>query len=165
DPSSGDATAGFPYAFNCTNGSLPTTYTAAGTASSTPCTFTDNGSYTVSARIFDKDGGDRDYNTNVVGNNVAPSGTISNSGPISEGGSATVSLTGASDPSSDDTTTGFHYAFSCDGALPTTYAAAGTGSSTSCSFSDNGSFSVTGRIFDKDDGYRDYSTNVVVNNV
>ncbi len=98
--------------------------------------------------------------------NVAPTADISNDGPIGEGGSATVSLTNPSDPSSEDTTAGFHYAFSCtNDALPTTYADAGAGHSTTCSFGDDGSYTVSGRIFDKDDGYTDYSTDVVVRNV
>lgn len=98
--------------------------------------------------------------------NVAPTADIGNDGPIDEGGSATVSLTNAFDPSAADTTAGFHYAFSCtNGALPSTYAAAGTAHSIVCPFADDGSYPVSGRIFDKDDGYTDYATTVVVDNV
>ena len=98
--------------------------------------------------------------------NVAPTADISNDGPIDEGGSATVSLTNAFDPSSEDTTAGFHYAFSCtNDALPTTYADAGTDDSIVCPFADDGSYKVSARIFDKDDGYTDYDTTVVVRNV
>ena len=98
--------------------------------------------------------------------NVAPTADISNDGPIDEGGSATVSLTNPFDPSSEDTTAGFRYAFSCtNDALPTTYADAGSSHSTTCAYDDDGSYTVAGRIFDKDDGYSDYSTTVVVHNV
>src|SRR4051794_5160491 len=98
--------------------------------------------------------------------NVAPTADISNSGPIDEGGTATVSLTNPFDPSSDDTTAGFRYAFSCDGiALPDNYAAADPSNSATCTFHDDGSHPVTGRIFDKDDGYTEYTTTVHVNNV
>ena len=98
--------------------------------------------------------------------NVPPTADISNSGPIDEGGTATVSLTNPSDPSSDDTSAGFRYAFSCDGSsLPDTYAAADPSSSTDCTFHDDGAYPVSARIFDKDDGYTDYSTTVHVNNV
>jgi len=98
--------------------------------------------------------------------NVAPTADISNDGPIDEGGSATVSLTNASDPSSEDTAAGFRYAFSCtNDALPSTYADADSSHSTTCSYPDDGSYTVSGRIFDKDDGYSDYTTNVVVHNV
>ena len=41
----------------------------------------------------------------------------------------------------------------------------GTATSTSCPFDDNGSFTVKGRIFDKDDGFTTYQATVVVNNV
>ena len=77
-----------------------------------------------------------------------------------------MSLTNAFDPSSEDTTAGFHYAFSCtNDALPTTYADAGTDDSIVCPFADDGSYKVSARIFDKDDGYTDYDTTVVVRNV
>ena len=166
DPSSDDTTAGFHYAFSCDGSPLPDTYAAAGTSSSKSCSFSDNGSYTVTGRIFDKDDGFTEYTTTVHVRNVAPTADISNSGPIDEGGMATVSLTNPFDPSSDDTTAGFHYAFSCDGsALPDTYGAADTSNTTTCSFGDNGSYAVTGRIFDKDDGYTEYTTTVHVPNV
>ena len=98
--------------------------------------------------------------------NVAPTANISNDGPIDEGGSATVSLTNPFDPSSEDTTAGFRYSFSCtNDALPTAYADAGSSHSTTCAYDDDGSYTVPGRIFDKDDGYTDYSTTVVVHNV
>ena len=69
------------------------------------------------ARIIDKDGGFSEYTTDVTVNNVAPTATLGNNGPVNEGSSATVSFTSPSDPSSADTTAGFHYAFACDGAL------------------------------------------------
>ena len=98
--------------------------------------------------------------------NVPPTADIGNDGPIDEGGTATVSLTNPFDPSSDDTAAGFHYAFSCDnGTLPTTYADADTSSSKQCTFHDDGSQVVSARIFDKDDGYTNYSSTVVVRNV
>jgi hypothetical protein len=98
--------------------------------------------------------------------NVPPTADISNSGPTDEGSATTVSLTNPFDPSSDDTSAGFRYAFSCDGgSLPDTYAAADPSSSTSCTFHDDGAYSVSARIFDKDDGYADYSTTIHVNDV
>ncbi len=166
DPSSADTTAGFHYSFALTQGALLGTYAAAGTSTSAPFTFTDNGSFTVWGRIFDKDNGSTDYSTTVVVDNVAPTASIGNSGSINEGGSATVSLAGASDPSSADTTAGCHYSFALtQGALLGTYAAAGTSTSAPFTFNDNGSFTVWGRIFDKDNGSTDYSTTVVVDNV
>src|ERR671935_614164 len=50
-------------------------------------------------------------------NNVAPTATFSATSPISEGSSSTLSFTSPSDPSSVDTSAGFHYSFACDGLL------------------------------------------------
>jgi Thrombospondin type 3 repeat len=166
DPSTEDTDAGFHYAFSCDGSALPDTYAAADASNSANCTFHDNGVYQVTGRIFDKDDGYTDYTTMVHVHNVPPTAAISNDGPTDEGGSATVSFTDQSDPSSDDTNAGFRYAFSCDGsALPDTYAAADASNSTTCTFADDGVYPVTGRIFDRDDGYSDYTTMVHVNDV
>jgi hypothetical protein len=121
----------------------------------------------VRGRIFDKDSGYRDYDTTVTVNNVAPTAALSNNGPIFEGSSATITFSNQADPSSVDTAAGFKYAYSCNGAsiVVTTHAAAVSSASTTCAFGDNGSMTVRGRIFDKDDGYTDYVTYVAVNNV
>jgi hypothetical protein len=98
--------------------------------------------------------------------NVAPTADLTNDGPIEEGGSATVWFTNTFDPSVADTEAGLHYGISCDGgALPATYDDAGTDPSTECAFADDGTYPVAGRIFDKDGGFTDYSTDVVVRNV
>ena len=73
DPSPADTTAGFHYAFSCTNASLAgATYAGSSTVASTSCTFNDSGTFTVRARIIDKDNGFTEYTTNVTVNNVAP---------------------------------------------------------------------------------------------
>jgi hypothetical protein len=51
-------------------------------AASTQCTFDDNGSYTVRARIIDQDNGFTEYTVSVNVNNVAPTATLSNNGPV-----------------------------------------------------------------------------------
>ena len=132
------------------------------------CSFADNGSFTVRGRIYDKDDGFTTYATTVVVTNVPPTADLGNNGPVAEGSPATVSFSNQLDPSSADTAAGFHYAYRCDGdasLLPVTYAAAGTSATHGCSFADNGSFTVRGRIFDKDDGFTTYATTVVVTNV
>jgi hypothetical protein len=169
-PSNADTAAGFHYAFACDGGSLDTaTYAeGSGTAASTSCTFNDNGNFTVRGRIIDKDGGYTEYTATTNVADVAPTATLSNNGPIDEGGLVNVSFSGQSDPSSTDTGAGFRYSFDCTnnpGNLATTYAAAGTGASTSCTFNDNGTYTVLGRILDKDNVYRDYTTDITVNNV
>src|SRR5207245_933467 len=111
DPSGADTTAGFHYAFDCAGGALSATYATAGTSASASCTFDDNGSYTVRARIIDKDNGYTEYTTTVTVNNVAPTTTLSNNGPVHEAGPATISFSAPFDPSSADTSAGFHYAY------------------------------------------------------
>jgi hypothetical protein len=168
DPSSADTTAGFHYAFACEGGSLDSaTYATSGTSTSKDCNFDDNGTSTVRARIFDKDGGFNEYTTEVTVTNAPPTATLSNSGPIDEGGQVTVSFSAAQDPSNADTAAGFHYAFACDGSSlgSATYANSGATGSTNCTFGDNGTFTVVARIFDKDNGFTQYSTQVTVNNV
>jgi hypothetical protein len=98
--------------------------------------------------------------------NVAPTGTLGNNGPKDEGSAVSVSFTGASDASSVDAAS-LKYAFDCQGGslASATYASAGTSSSTSCTFNDNGSFDVTGVIIDKDGGRHNASTSVTVTNV
>jgi hypothetical protein len=128
--------------------------------------FNDNTSKTLYIRVMDRDGLVKDYTTTLVIANVVPTGTISNNGPVNEGSSATISITGASDVSSTDTTAGLRYAFGTSPAsLPTTFAAALTSNSANIDFGDNGTYTVYGRVFDKDNGYTEYSTTVVVNNV
>src|SRR5439155_17364362 len=127
--------------FDCGSGSG---YGAFSGTSSTSCPTTDSGSRTVKGKIKDKDGGTTEYTASVTVNNVAPTATLSNDGPIFEGGSATISFSGPSDPSSGDAAAGFHYAYSCtNGDLSgATYGGSGSSTSTSCSFADNGTYPV-----------------------
>jgi len=137
-----------------------------GTCTGPSHTYADNGNYTVTVKVKDKDGDEGSNSKLHTVNNVAPTATLSNSGPVNEGSPVTITFSNPSDPSSADTSAGFRYAFACNGnGLPLTYAAAGTSPSGTCTFNDNGIFTVTGRIFDKDNGYRDYTTQVTVNNV
>ncbi len=129
-------------------------------------TCSDNGNFTATLAVSD---GTETVSSDaaVTVNNVAPTASLGNNGPIDEGGSANVSFSGAFDPSSDDTLAGFHYAFDCNGGslAAATYAASGTSDSSSCGFADNGSYTVSGKIMDKDDGFTTYQATVVVNNV
>src|SRR3989454_7874163 len=90
DPSSADTSAGFHYAFDCAGGALSATYATAGMSASTMCTYPDNGSYPVRARVLDKDGGYTDYTTTVTALNVAPTAVLSNNGSVNEGSPATI---------------------------------------------------------------------------
>jgi hypothetical protein len=162
DPSTADTLAGFTYAFDCGAG-----FGSATPANAASCPTVDDGLVSVGGQIFDKDGGFSAYTGDVTIENVAPTADLSNGGPAGEGASVTVSFSNQFDPSSEDTNAGFHYAFNCNnntGALPTTYTAASANSETTCTFDDEGSYNVAGRIFDKDDGFNDYSTTVFVTN-
>jgi hypothetical protein len=156
DPSSADTIAGFSYRYDCGSGYGSTTNSA-----SASCPFPNSGIYTVHGQISDKDGGTSTYAATVTVANVAPAATISNNGPINEGGSARVTLSGATDVSPADRAAGFTYAFACNGS---TFIASAT-SYADCSFDDNGSYVVLGRITDQDGGSNAYPTTVVVNNV
>ena len=107
---------------------------------------TDNGSGTVVISAGDGEHKAATETFNWSAANVAPTATLGNDGPIDEGSSAKVSFSGQSDPSSADTTTGFHYAFACDnGDLSSAdYASAGTDAFTTCSFADDGTYTVKG---------------------
>jgi hypothetical protein len=132
---------------------------------------TDDGSATFTVRVTDNGTPslhDEEQITVTV-TNVAPTAFLSNNGPVDEGSPATVTFTTPFDPSSADTSAGFRYSFACTGgsaALATTYVGAtNTSGTTTCAYADNGSYTVWGRIFDKDDGSTTYSTVVTVSNV
>jgi hypothetical protein len=182
DPSTADTAAGFHYAYDFNNDGIwdvgDGTYAGSGTSASAavPASFVNDGpgTFTIKARIIDKDGGATDYTTQLVVNNVAPTATLSNDGPVNEGSVAHVSFGGQSDPSPIDTAAGFHYAydFNNDGIWDVgngTYA--GSGTSASAAVPSNltadgpASFTAKARIIDKDGGFTDYTTTIVVKNV
>ncbi len=109
----------------------PETYTvAAQGAISRNHTYDDNGTYTVTYTVTDKDGGvstpASTFLVTVI--NVAPTATLANDGPINEGSPVNVRFSDQLDPSDADTSAGFHYAFSCTNGRPVraTYAGSGT---------------------------------------
>ena len=145
-----------------------TSATATGSIGTAAHTYGDNGSYTVTITVTDVDGaaGSNMFTVSVA--NTAPSALLSGDS-VSEGSPASVSFSFASDPSGADTVAGFRYSFSCaneSSSLAATYAAAGSASSTTCTFDDGThNYTVAGRIFDKDGGFADYTTTVHVANV
>jgi hypothetical protein len=151
-----------------------------GNPSSVTHVYTDGGTHTILAAYADAtDTGDlagaflaNTLDVNV--NNVAPTAVLANDGPANEGSTANVSFSGQTDPSADDTAAGFHYAydFNNDGTWDSGDGSYG-GSAASASAVVPGSYLVDGpgvahvkaRIIDKDGGFTDYTTDVVVNNV
>jgi hypothetical protein len=136
-----------------------------GTVSGTTCTgpehvYAENGSYTVTIQVWDKDGGS---GYNVAGhevNNVSPTATFDNDGPVDEGSSFTLSL---SDPSAASTNASFEYAFDCgDG---NGYGAFTANNSATCATDDSGTRSVKGTVRDQDGGETKYTASVTVNNL
>jgi alpha-tubulin suppressor-like RCC1 family protein len=130
-------------------------------------TCSDNGVFTATLSVDDGINPLVSSQAAITVTNVAPTASLGNNGPIGEGGSALVSFSSAFDPSSVDTAAGFHYAFDCNGGslAAATYAGSGTSDSTSCAFADNGSYPVSGKIMDKDDGASLYTTTITVTNV
>jgi PKD repeat protein len=153
----------------------PTIFAAAGSgALGGTHTYADNGVYEVIVSIADDDGGSDTQSFFVTVNNVAPTATLSNNGPVNEGASATVTFGGQFDPSTDDTAAGFHYAYDVDnnGTFDVgdgSYAGSGPNDSQIISaalFADGpGTRTVKARIIDQDGGFTDYTTDVTINNV
>ena len=133
------------------------------------CSFADgpaNSTVSVQATDSDSAAGNTATQTVTVAN-VAPTATLGNNGPVDEGSAVSVSFSDQSDPSTGDTTAGFHYAYACDNSSlsSATYAGSGTSASKSCTFGDNGSKTVRSRIIDRNGGYTEYQTIVTVRNV
>jgi hypothetical protein len=165
EPSQSDTQAGFHYFFTTDQTALANaTYANSGTSTSASFTFDDDGSYTVYGRIINEDNASTDYSTVVVVNPVAPTATLSNNGPVTEGTPVTVTFSNPFEPSQSDTQAGFHYAFATDAATlaNATYANSGTSQSASFTFNEVGSYTVFGRILNEDGVYTDYMTTVTV---
>lgn len=134
-------------------------------------TYADNGFYTATVKVKDKDNaeGSASFYVNVL--NVAPTGTLTNNGPVSKGSPVTVSLSG-SDLSSVDASS-LHYSFATTAnGLAQGYSpygndpGAGTASSATFTFPDDGTYTIYGRVYDKDQGISPtYSTTITVANL
>ena len=94
----------------------------------------------------------------------APTATMNSSGPVAAASPVTVSLADISDAGLADTSWGMRYSFATTQAgLATSWANASTTPSQNFTFANSGSYTVYARVFDKDNGYRDYNTLVTVN--
>src|ERR671937_410712 len=159
--SAGDPADTLSYEFDCNNDSVFEVGPQAG--NSHACSFNDDGSKQVNVRVSDGDGGSTTGSTTVTVHNVAPTALFGNTGPVDEGQSFTLTLSGATDPSSADTAAGFQYAFDCGNGSG--YGAFGASNSANCGTSDDGTRSVKGKVKDKDGGVTEYTGSVVVKNV
>ena len=147
-PSPTDTTAGFHYAYSC-DGLRPgrRDLCHSRTTSPTTCTYDDGPStHTVRARIIDKDNGFTEYTTTVTVNNVDPTATLSNDGPVTRPRRRRSRSRRSPIRRRRIRRPGFHYAYGCDnGSLAAaTYAGSGTAASHQCTFADNGTYTVQG---------------------
>jgi Thrombospondin type 3 repeat/PKD domain/Cadherin-like domain len=118
-------------------------------------------SYTVTLTVEDSDGAPDSDTADVTVSNLPPSiSVVSNDSPINEGSSATITVT-ASDPAGSNDP--LAYAFDCDN--DGTFAAAGSSNQVSCSFAQDGTYTVGVKVTDGDGGEDTDSTSVSVLNV
>jgi hypothetical protein len=146
------------YAFDCNGDGIYEIAPQAGPTAS--CAFSDSGSRTVNVRVTDWSVA-ASSSTTVIVNNVAPSAVFSHSGPVDEGSSFMLTLSGATDPSSVDTSAGFTYAFNCG----TAYGVFSPSNTVACPTAGSGAVNVRGKVRDKDGGERDYSASVTVKGI
>ncbi len=120
----------------------------------------------VTITATDDDGRSSSVTFELTVVNVNPTAMPVNNGPVAEGSPVTIRLTDAYDPSVDDTNAGFRYSFALDPALLAQWFAEATADdSQEFTIVDDGSYVVYSRIFDRDDSYTDYQTNVAIYNV
>src|SRR5262245_30825397 len=126
-------------------------------------TFADNGSYTVTLTVTDGTGDTATDTAVVTVNNVAPTATLSNNGPVNTNATVTISFANQDDVSAPDETAGFKYSYDFDnnGTWEQTDV---TSASATTSYAASGSKTVKARIKDKDGGFTDYTTTFQVNN-
>jgi hypothetical protein len=166
DPSTVDAGAlRYSYDFN-NDGDFDDAGELAGSASPTatvPAAYLAEGpgTRTVRGRIADDDGGFTDYTTTLTINNVAPTATISNNGPVLPGNPVTVSFSNQSDPSPIDVAAGFTYSYDFDNDNVFEVANS-TSPSQGHTYATPGNYTVRGRITDKDGDSTTYTTIVNV---
>jgi|GEM_PF-5947056 len=140
------------------------------TAPSPVHVYPDSGVYTVTLSVLDPYGGVGLTQTSVAVGNVAPTAQWSGEAIVFEGSVASLSLTGVSDPSLADTAAGFRYSFDFDndGVWDVgngTWAGAVTAALVTVpatKLPTLGSYSLRGRVLDKDGGYTDSVETLIV---
>lgn len=125
----------------------------------------DNGTYRVTFTATDKDGDSGTAQATFTATNVPPTATFSGDTQAVYGQAVTVRFTDPFDPSPADTATGFHYSFAFDPfeLQSVTYLDGSTADdSWTIQTLKAGKHTIYGRIIDKDDGYSEYTTTVIV---
>jgi PKD repeat protein len=184
DPSPIDTAAGFHYAYDLNNdgtfdvgdGSYAGSVISAGAVVPGSILVDGPGDYTVKARILDKDGGFTDYTTVVHVNNVPPVLTVAADQSVNEG--QLLDLTGNGNPllglfvddgKVDTHTATVDWGDGTGTQATTVLEIVGTGSGVvegSHTYADNGFYTVTVSVTDKDGGISNVGVfHVTVNNV
>ncbi len=130
---------------------------------STQCTFGDDGVYTVFVRVTDADGAMAGSRTQVIVDNVAPIITGVVGEPVDEGDPAIFEISMTGDDAAGDADI-LSYEFDCDndGRFEVGPQLAGTAT---CSFDDDGEFTIGLRITDGDGGSATGTATAVVRNL
>jgi hypothetical protein len=122
--------------------------------------FGDNGSFVATLTVTDGRGGSNSVTVPVEITNVAPVATlVPPAGELAEGSAFTISLADATDVAAD--LGKLRFSFDCGSG----FAAATASASATCTPSDNGTFTIRGRVEDADGGSNEYSASVSVANV
>ena len=126
-------------------------------------TYADNGSYTVTVTVTDKDGGVGSDTFTITVNNVAPTVTAPADTSGDEGSSITPGNASFTDPGTVDTHTAtVNWGDGSTDNLGTVTSPFALGSHT---YADNGSYTVTVTVTDKDGGVGSDTFTITVNNV
>jgi hypothetical protein len=120
------------------------------TLAATTVTCTDNGSFTLTLKVTDNENVFTTDEATLTVDNVAPTiGTKTSGMDVNEGTNIGFGVGSVTDPSSDDQTTGFTYAFKCGSAPYSAFA----GNTVSCPAGDGpGSVIIRAKAKDKDGG-------------
>ncbi len=155
DPSSADTAAGFKQGFDCGDG---VGFNAWGAGTTRSCAAPADGpaARTVKGRIRDKDLGANSYSAGLSVKNVAPSAKFLIA-VVKGTNKFTLKLTTPTDPSAPDRAAGFTYSFNCGNGVFSAYSAT---TSRTCVGVVGTTYTVQGRIRDKDGGIRTYSVNL-----
>src|SRR5205085_2090769 len=127
---------------------------------------TDNGSRTVKGKIRDKDGGFSEYTASVTINNVAPTVNAAANQFSNEGSSTSFSLGSFSDPGVNDNPWAVDVNWG-DSSSHTTFNAGSQGALgiENHTYADNGTYTVTVQVTDKDGAFDSKTFQVTVANV